>query len=224
MLNPKDLKPPKPAKKKPEEEVRHVDKTPAALFFRYNTQLGPPYQVRCVRCHVLLPATGALRAAGQGTAGGAGAVQGVACCRRQLPRRNRYPLDVLRDAPLNPAGAHRHQLHQLFDPQQDRPGQGAFVCGSADAQQAQAAGDRQALLEKCRQRGAPCCTAHPAAATLPRPTRLPARPLAPKQGMMDCLYAECTPMITDCVMAELEKLGTKYRVALKIAKVGRRDC
>ncbi len=39
------------------------------------------------------------------------------------------------------------------------------------------------------------------------------------KGMMDCLYAECTPCITDCVMAELEKLGQKYRVALKIAKV-----
>lgn len=37
---------------------------------------------------------------------------------------------------------------------------------------------------------------------------------------MDCLYAKCTPCITDCVMAELEKLGQKYRVALKIAKVG----
>jgi hypothetical protein len=37
--------------------------------------------------------------------------------------------------------------------------------------------------------------------------------------MMDCLYAECTPCITDCVLAELEKLGQKYRVALKIAKV-----
>ena len=40
------------------------------------------------------------------------------------------------------------------------------------------------------------------------------------KGMMDCLYAECTPCITDCVMAELEKLGQKYRVALKVAKVG----
>ena len=40
------------------------------------------------------------------------------------------------------------------------------------------------------------------------------------QGMMDCLYAQCIPCITDCVMAELEKLGTKYRVALKVAKVG----
>ena len=39
------------------------------------------------------------------------------------------------------------------------------------------------------------------------------------QGMMDCLYAKCIPCITDCVMAELEKLGTKYRVALKVAKV-----
>lgn len=41
------------------------------------------------------------------------------------------------------------------------------------------------------------------------------------KGMMDCLYAECTPCITDCVMAELEKLGQKYRVALKVAKVNR---
>ncbi|XP_008233028.1 PREDICTED: rRNA-processing protein FCF1 homolog [Prunus mume] len=29
---------------------------------------------------------------------------------------------------------------------------------------------------------------------------------------------ECTPCITDCVKAELEKLGQKYRVALRIAK------
>ena len=41
------------------------------------------------------------------------------------------------------------------------------------------------------------------------------------QGMMDCLYAECTPCITDCVLAELEKLGQKYRVALKVAKVSK---
>lgn len=38
------------------------------------------------------------------------------------------------------------------------------------------------------------------------------------KGMMDCLYAECVPHVTDCVMAELEKLGQKYRVALRIAK------
>ncbi|EIM85044.1 Fcf1-domain-containing protein [Stereum hirsutum FP-91666 SS1] len=37
-------------------------------------------------------------------------------------------------------------------------------------------------------------------------------------GMMDCLYAKCIPCITDCVMAELEKLGPKYRVALRIAR------
>mmetsp|Transcript_14360 Transcript_14360/g.36820 ORF Transcript_14360/g.36820 Transcript_14360/m.36820 type:complete len:196 (-) Transcript_14360:44-631(-) len=39
-----------------------------------------------------------------------------------------------------------------------------------------------------------------------------------KKGMMDCLYADCIPCITDCVLAELEKLGQKYKVALKIAK------
>ncbi|RSH83457.1 rRNA-processing protein fcf1 [Apiotrichum porosum] len=43
------------------------------------------------------------------------------------------------------------------------------------------------------------------------------------QGMMDCLMAKCIPTITDCVMAELEKLGPKYRLALKIAKDPRFD-
>mmetsp|Transcript_43631 Transcript_43631/g.110064 ORF Transcript_43631/g.110064 Transcript_43631/m.110064 type:complete len:188 (+) Transcript_43631:64-627(+) len=38
------------------------------------------------------------------------------------------------------------------------------------------------------------------------------------QSMMDCLYAKCFVYITDCVMAELEKLGPKFRVALRIAK------
>uniref|UniRef100_A0A669PP43 rRNA-processing protein FCF1 homolog n=3 Tax=Aves TaxID=8782 RepID=A0A669PP43_PHACC len=38
------------------------------------------------------------------------------------------------------------------------------------------------------------------------------------QSMMDCLYAKCIPCITDCVMAEIEKLGQRYRVALRIAK------
>ena len=38
------------------------------------------------------------------------------------------------------------------------------------------------------------------------------------QSMMDCLYAKRIPCITDCVMAEIEKLGQKYRVALRIAK------
>ncbi|KAJ2708948.1 rRNA-processing protein fcf1, partial [Coemansia spiralis] len=38
------------------------------------------------------------------------------------------------------------------------------------------------------------------------------------QAMMDCLYAKCVPCITDCVLAELEKLGTKYRMALRVAR------
>jgi len=37
-------------------------------------------------------------------------------------------------------------------------------------------------------------------------------------SMMDCLYAKCIPIITDCVLAELEKLGQRYRLALRIAK------
>jgi U3 small nucleolar RNA-associated protein 24 len=37
-------------------------------------------------------------------------------------------------------------------------------------------------------------------------------------SMMDCLYAKCIPIVTDCVLAELEKLGQRYRLALRIAK------
>jgi U3 small nucleolar RNA-associated protein 24 len=37
-------------------------------------------------------------------------------------------------------------------------------------------------------------------------------------GGMDCLYGKCVPCVTDCVMAELEKLGFKYRLALRLAK------
>jgi U3 small nucleolar RNA-associated protein 24 len=36
--------------------------------------------------------------------------------------------------------------------------------------------------------------------------------------MLDCLYAKCIPIVTDCVLAELEKLGPKYRLALRVAK------
>ncbi|KAI1004065.1 hypothetical protein K3495_g4141 [Podosphaera aphanis] len=38
------------------------------------------------------------------------------------------------------------------------------------------------------------------------------------ETMMDTLYAKCIPVITSCVMAELEKLGPRYRIALRIAR------
>ena len=38
------------------------------------------------------------------------------------------------------------------------------------------------------------------------------------RSLMDALYAKVVVCITDAVMAELEKLGPKYRVALRIAK------
>ncbi|KAJ3069375.1 rRNA-processing protein fcf1 [Podochytrium sp. JEL0797] len=38
------------------------------------------------------------------------------------------------------------------------------------------------------------------------------------KASMDCLYAKCIPCITDCVMAELEKLGSKFRIALTTAR------
>lgn len=38
------------------------------------------------------------------------------------------------------------------------------------------------------------------------------------RSLMDALYAKVVPCITDAVMAELERLGPKYRVALRIAK------
>ena len=41
------------------------------------------------------------------------------------------------------------------------------------------------------------------------------------KSMMDCLLAKCIPCVTDCVIAELEKLGSKYRLALRLAKDSR---
>uniref|UniRef100_A0A0G4FV68 PIN domain-containing protein n=1 Tax=Chromera velia CCMP2878 TaxID=1169474 RepID=A0A0G4FV68_9ALVE len=38
------------------------------------------------------------------------------------------------------------------------------------------------------------------------------------KGMMDCLFAKTTPCITDCVIGELEKMGQKYHLALRMAK------
>mmetsp|Transcript_21677 Transcript_21677/g.49350 ORF Transcript_21677/g.49350 Transcript_21677/m.49350 type:complete len:208 (+) Transcript_21677:69-692(+) len=38
------------------------------------------------------------------------------------------------------------------------------------------------------------------------------------QASMQCMLAKCIPTITDCVMAELEKMGSKYRLALRLAK------
>lgn len=32
------------------------------------------------------------------------------------------------------------------------------------------------------------------------------------------LYAKCIPTFTDCTIAELEKLGDKFRLALRVAK------
>lgn len=37
-------------------------------------------------------------------------------------------------------------------------------------------------------------------------------------AMMDCLLAKCIPFVTECIIAELQKLGAKYRVALKMIK------
>lgn len=39
-----------------------------------------------------------------------------------------------------------------------------------------------------------------------------------QKSMTDCLLAKCIPMVTDCVVAELQKLGAKYRLALRIVK------
>lgn len=36
--------------------------------------------------------------------------------------------------------------------------------------------------------------------------------------MMDVLLAKANPIISDCVMGELERLGPKYRLALRIAR------
>ncbi|SGY21482.1 BQ5605_C016g08241 [Microbotryum silenes-dioicae] len=38
------------------------------------------------------------------------------------------------------------------------------------------------------------------------------------KAMMDTLYAKAIPCISDCVLAELEKLGQQYRLALRVAR------
>merc|ERR1712217_573166 len=38
------------------------------------------------------------------------------------------------------------------------------------------------------------------------------------KGSMDCLLAKSIPCITDCVMGELEKMGQRHRLALRLAK------
>lgn len=35
---------------------------------------------------------------------------------------------------------------------------------------------------------------------------------------MDLLLGKCIPYVTDCVVAELEKLGHKYRLAIRLTK------
>jgi U3 small nucleolar RNA-associated protein 24 len=42
--------------------------------------------------------------------------------------------------------------------------------------------------------------------------------LDPWKSLMDCLLAKATPCVTDCVIGELEKLGAKYRLALRLAR------
>lgn len=37
-------------------------------------------------------------------------------------------------------------------------------------------------------------------------------------AMIDCVYAKCIPYVTDCVMAELERHGQKFALALRLAK------
>ena len=38
------------------------------------------------------------------------------------------------------------------------------------------------------------------------------------KSLMDCLLAKAIPCISDCVIAELEKMGHRFRLALKLTK------
>jgi Fcf1 len=62
-------------------------------------------------------------------------------------------------------------------------------------------------------------TAHDSHGATLRTARVAQNKLDMTKSMMDCLLAKATPCITDCVVAELEKLGPKYRIALRLAKV-----
>lgn len=38
------------------------------------------------------------------------------------------------------------------------------------------------------------------------------------KNSMDILLGKCIPYVTDCVVAELEKLGHKYKLAIRLTK------
>ena len=38
------------------------------------------------------------------------------------------------------------------------------------------------------------------------------------QSLMNCLLAKCVPLVTDCIVGELEKLGRRYILALRMVK------
>lgn len=123
-------------KKASEEAPKHIDQAPTALFFQYNTQLGPPY-------HVLVDTN----------------------------------FINFRFVALRLFYNHYHFGH-----------------------------------EKSYE------THHSSTYNFQRRLRSIKNKLEIYKSMMDCLLAKCIPCITDCVMAELEKLGTKYRLALRLAK------
>lgn len=130
----------------------------SALFFKYNTQLGPPYQVLVDTNFINFSIKNKVWLGW--AACSAGLASGVWACVAQH---------------ILPCYDHRHHLRRNIITTQPTP---------------------------------------------PHNSTTPQSQIDLVKGMLDCLYAECTPCITDCVMAELEKLGQKYRVALKIAKVG----
>lgn len=168
----------------------------SALFFKYNTQLGPPYQV--------LVDTNFINFS----------------IKNKVSSRRGEALEA------SPQCAHAHHdagqtcLHARAC-QSARHGSGAAWCmlwthqGKRSASTPRhpppphthiAVGPQRVHVQR---RGVPH---HALRAPAPMQIDL-------VRGMMDCLYAECKPCITDCVLAELEKLGQKYRIALKVAKV-----
>ena len=140
MISPKDTRVKQNSEKakrkeeelKNKEEPRQIEQAVSAMFFEYNTQLGPPY-------HVLVDTN-------------------------FINFSIRKKLDI---------GA------------SERLGAFPFLRS------------RFSVLLTRR------CLARP-------PTRSRARHAV--RSMMDCLLAKCIPCITDCVMGELEKLGSKYNI------------
>lgn len=168
--------------------MRHVQQANSALYFQYNTQLGPPYQI--------------------------------------LVDTNFINFSIQNKLELNKVRVYSFLVRDFLLVPFTRVNKGKSKAGQSRAGSLLSKEERRAFEAPLKKTGILAnITLHPlpflspaSRFLLPHAISLSLSLSVGPQAMMDCLYAKCIPCITDCVMAELEKLGRKYRLAMKIAK------